>query len=360
MSSLADILNTGRSALRVQQLAMQVVGQNMANVGTDGYSRRRLELTAALPSGISELWNTGSGVDVHHLGRVRDQLIDDQIRRAGAGLGYWSQRDDGLARVEEIFSELGDNGIGDQLEQFWGAWNDLANNPESTSARIALSSKTQALTASVRSAYGALDERRRDAEAKVTAGVEEINGLTAQIARLNVQIVHVEIGQADASDLRDARDKALDRLSQLVTINTRENADGSVGIYANGQAVVQLDQSVALTQSSGMVNGRSVIRISAGIEGRPLNFENGEIKALMDLRDQDIPATMEDLDRFATTLTTRINALHRTGYGLTGTSGQDFFASSVTGAATFRLDACNHRRSGADRRLLGARRSRRQ
>ena len=49
MSRLSDILHTGRGALRVQQLAMQVIGQNTANVNTEGYTRRRLDLAVAPP-----------------------------------------------------------------------------------------------------------------------------------------------------------------------------------------------------------------------------------------------------------------------------------------------------------------------
>lgn len=47
MSSLADILNSGRNAVRVQQLAMLVVGQNTANVNTGGYTRRRVDVATA-------------------------------------------------------------------------------------------------------------------------------------------------------------------------------------------------------------------------------------------------------------------------------------------------------------------------
>jgi flagellar hook-associated protein 1 len=337
MSSLADILNSSRSALRVQQLAMQVIGQNMANVGTDGYARRRLDLTTALPSTLGGIWNGGSGVDIMQLSRVRDTLIDDQIRRAGGGLGYWAQRDDALGAVEDIFSELGDNGISDRLSAFWGAWSDLANNPEGTSARLALTEKTQALAAGIRGAYNALEERKQTASTQITQRIDEVNALTAQIAQLNVQIVHVESGVAEASDLRDARDQALSRLSQIMSINTRENADGSVGVYADGQVLVQLDRNIKLAQATTVVRGRSVSTISAESGGHALKFEGGEIKALLEVRDQEIPATMEDLDNFAVALASRINALHRTGYSLSGTTSQDFFASDVSGAANFCL-----------------------
>ena len=44
-------LSIGRLALLVQQRALQVTGQNIANVNTPGYSRQRAILIAVPPAG---------------------------------------------------------------------------------------------------------------------------------------------------------------------------------------------------------------------------------------------------------------------------------------------------------------------
>ena len=339
MSSLSDILNTGRRALLVQQLAMQVVGQNTANVNTEGYTRRRLDLSTAPPYGGFSGWEAGAGVDVEYLGRVRDRLLDEQIRRGNADLGYWTQRDDLLGRVEEIYSELGGSAISDQLQQFWAAWSDLSNQPEGLAGRIALLEKAQSLASGVRRVYGELAARRDQVDAQVVAGVDEVNALTSRIARLNVQIVHAETSGQEASDLRDARDHAVDRLSQLMNVTIEENADGAVNVYNGGQMLVQLDRNVDLTVSAVNRNGCMVSIVTYGQSGGMLKLEGGELKGLIELRDGDIGRTMNDLDQFAATLASRVNEVHRTGYGLTDSNGIEFFAADVTGAADFRLSA---------------------
>jgi flagellar hook-associated protein 1 FlgK len=339
MSSLNDILSTGRRALLVQQLAMQVVGQNTANVNTPGYTRRRLDLGIAPPYNNITPWNAGSGVDLEFLGRVRDRFVDEQIRSGNADLGYWTQRDDLLGRIEEIYSELGGSAISDQLQEFWDAWSDLSNNPEAMSGRIALLEKAQSLASGVRRVYGELAARRDQVDAQFVAGIEEVNTLTSRIASLNVQIVKAETSGQEASDLRDTRDLALDWLSQLMNITIEENPDGAVNVYNGGQILVQLDRSVNLTVSQVNRNGYVASVVSYGMNGAPLHVEGGELKSLIELRDDDIGRAMGDLDQFAVTLAARVNEIHCTGYGLTNSNGIEFFASDVTGAADFRLSA---------------------
>jgi flagellar hook-associated protein 1 len=337
MPTLSDILNTGSHSLRVQQLAMQIVGQNTANVDTEGYTRRRLELTTAPPSVSSNMWDTNGGVDVLGLGRVRDRLIDEQIRSSSTGLGYWTQKDDTLGRVEEIFSEMGGSAISDQLQQFWSAWQDLSNNPEDTAPRLAVVEKAQALASGVRRAYGALAEKRQQVDGQIVDDVNEANTLTEHIAKLNVQIVRAETSGQEASDLRDQRDLAIDRLSQLLNIKVQEGGNGSVNIYNSGQILVQSDRSFNLTVNTVNRNNMPTTVITYGDSGRPVTLEGGEIKAFVDMRDEDIGSVMSDLNAFAQTLAQRVNSVHRTGYGVAGSNGFDFFAGDITGAADFRV-----------------------
>ncbi|MBU0508166.1 flagellar hook-associated protein FlgK [bacterium] len=337
MSRLSDIMQSGRSALRIQQLAMQVIGQNTANVNTEGYSRRRLDLTLAPPFDNIGRWHAGGGVDVDYLGRVRDRLLDEQVRRAGSEYGYWSLRDETLTRVEEIFSELGGSAISDQLQEFWSAWQDLANDPEAMGTRYSLLQKAQTLAASFRRANAGVLEQRSQVDDQFAAAVRDVNRLTGEIAGLNVEIVRSELGGQEASDLRDARDLAIDRLSRLMNITVRESDDGSVSVYNGGQMLVDRESNVELYLSKAADGRGTRNTVSYGANGQPLNVSSGELKALMQLRDDDLGQTLADLDTFAITIASRVNEIHRTGYGLTGTNGIDFFEQSLTGAADFRI-----------------------
>jgi flagellar hook-associated protein 1 FlgK len=339
MSSLTDILNTGSQALRVHQLAMQVIGQNTSNVNTEGYSRRSLELTNAAPYNTGGLWDLGGGVDVQSLGRVRDRAIDTQIRRAGGGIGYWTQRDDTLSKVEDVFSELGDSALSTQLQEFWASWEDLANSPEGMAGRTQVLQKAQTLASGIQRAYSDLSSQRDAIDNQIVADVGSVNDMTSHLAHLNVQIVASELGNSEASDLRDERDRILDRLSKMMDISVQEDHTGSINVYNGGQVLVQGDQSVALQMTKANRNGMVGTVVTYGGNGREVVLQGGEMKALLELRDKDLGNVMSNLDTFAVSLADRVNEVHRTGYGLTNTNGVDFFASDVTGAASFRLSS---------------------
>src|SRR4026207_1814788 len=78
MWSLFDSLEIGKKSLTAQQAALQVTGNNIANVNTPGYHRQRamLEETPPMPTGIGDL---GTGVTVGQVISVRDQFLELRI-----------------------------------------------------------------------------------------------------------------------------------------------------------------------------------------------------------------------------------------------------------------------------------------
>lgn len=338
MSTLSNILEQGRRALQVQQLAMQVIGHNTTNAGTVGFSRRRLDLGTA-PPGETGQWGVGSGVDVNQLARVRDQLLDTQIREGTSVSAYWTTRDDELGRVEEAFNAMGENNLGALMDEFWQGWHDLANDPESMAPRYALKDKAQALVNSLKRVNSNLNAQIEQANSRIAAGAEQFNSLVVGIAELNTQIVNSEVSGLEASDLRDSRDLLVEQLSQLTTVTVQEQSDGTLNVYSGGHIIVQGDLSVPLNtdQVESDPQRKVVLRLgSSATEWKP---SGGELGALYEQRDAELPRLLEKLDAFARDFSAAVNAVHVTGFGLNGASGQEFFAAGTTGVADFELSA---------------------
>ncbi|MBK6766387.1 MAG: flagellar hook-associated protein FlgK [bacterium] len=338
MSTLSNILEQGRRALQVQQLAMQVIGHNTTNAGTVGFSRRRLDLGTA-PPGETGQWGVGSGVDVNQLARVRDRLLDNQIREGTSVSAYWTSREDELGRVEEVFNALGEQNLGALMDGFWQGWHDLANDPESMAPRYALKEKAQALVNSLKRVNSNLNAQIDQANSRITAGAEQFNSLVAGIAELNTQIVNSEVAGQEASDLRDSRDVLVEQLAQLTTISVQEQSDGTYNVYSGGHIVVQRDQSVPLTVDEVETDPQHKVVLhlgSSALEWKPVG---GELAALYEQRDVELPRLLAKLDSFAREFSASINAVHTSGHGLNGASGQDFFTSGTTGVADFELSA---------------------
>ena len=129
-------LNTVMRALLVQQQALDLTSQNVANANTEGYTRQRVHMEAVAPAGVPPV---GGGVDVQSIERIRDQFIDFQIRmESGAQRVEYRTRAESLALAEISLNEPSEGGLLHLMDAFFNAWRDLANAPEETTARQAV------------------------------------------------------------------------------------------------------------------------------------------------------------------------------------------------------------------------------
>jgi flagellar hook-associated protein 1 FlgK len=121
----------------------------------------------------------------------------------------------------------------------------------------------------------------------------------------------------------------IDQLSKIANISTVELEDGSATIFMAGNSLVERVNTVTLGITFHSSPYGVVLDVSYGRSGQTLNFTDGELRGLIDLRDKVIPQYLENLDSLASTLIERVNSQHSAGYGLDGsTTGLDFFSGS--------------------------------
>jgi flagellar hook-associated protein 1 len=115
MPGFGSILSIARTAIAAQQTAVQVVSQNVANAGTEGYSRQRAELAAATPQRFG-FGSLGTGVQVQNVVRLRDAFLDNNYRTEAANAEGFGLRRDVLSQVEGIFGEPSDQSLSSALD----------------------------------------------------------------------------------------------------------------------------------------------------------------------------------------------------------------------------------------------------
>ncbi|MDD4050699.1 MAG: flagellar hook-associated protein FlgK [candidate division Zixibacteria bacterium] len=338
MSGLFQGLEIGKQALLTHQLSLSTIGHNIANVSTTGYTRQRVQTSSATPIKVGT-YNVGNGVTAQTIVQVRDLFLTNQYRRENKSLGEWTYQEKALTQIEAYFSEPDSDGLGEVLNQFWNSWSDLSNNPESTAARSAVISQGRLLADSFQSLNGRFQEMQASVDQDVVARVEEINSRGKEIANLNRLIISQELGGQKANDLRDQRDTLIDELSGIVDVTTAEKSNGSVTVYISGLAVVENADTFELgtRMESGATQARHEI-IWKGTK-TAVKITGGELKGQLDVRDNIIPAYRKKLDELAANIVRQVNAVHRTGTGLTGVQGLDFFNSAFTTAGTIQLDS---------------------
>ncbi len=334
MMDIFGVFNMGAKALTVQQKGIYVTGNNIANVNTPGYSRQRLNMSTDVPvnTGIGPV---GSGVTANEIERVYQRFLGVQINNETQSLGQWEARKDSLERVELIFNESGGYGLNQVMSEFWNAWQDLTNNPSGSVERTVLLAKSEMLTATLSKNYEDLQKIQRDIDSNLKGAVDEINRLSENIIDLNQKIIQMESGGHTANDYRDQRDLVLNELSEFIDIDSYEDANGAVTIsVGSGQVLVEGTRSYKLSTQPDASGHQDITWMDSS--GNTVIITNdiskGKLKGWLDARDIDIDNSLNKLDTLAQDLMTEVNALHAAGYGLDGSTGNDFFAGAATAA----------------------------
>ncbi|MDD5529917.1 MAG: flagellar hook-associated protein FlgK [bacterium] len=339
MISLSQILDIGKKSLSSHQYALSVTGQNIANVNTPGYSRQRPIFESDMPMDITP-GPVGTGVKIEDIERIRDQLVDAQVKDQLSQVGEWDKSSMLLTEIESILNEPTDTGLSKIISDFFNAWSDVSNSPEETGPRRVLAAKAGTLSETFHRLKEQLQGSITNINKEVEYKTDIINTKAGQIAQLNAQIVKSESGGQIANDLRDKRDTIVNELSSLADIQTVESDDGSLAVYVNYRVIVDRTNTVELTTE--MTDRAGVKMLDIMYNGEKLEPQSGELHATLYVRDEQIPEYIEKLDTLANSIITGVNDIHRSGYGLDGTTTKSFFsgtdASSISVSSAIMSD----------------------
>jgi flagellar hook-associated protein 1 FlgK len=328
MASIYGVLQVGKQALVTQQEALNVTAHNISNVNTPGYSRQRvmMETAAAITTSAGQV---GTGVTVSGIERVYDRYLTDQISNENETLGRWEAEKGGLERVEVVFDEASGYGLNQSMGEFWNAWQDLANNPSGQTERQMLLGAAEALTANFQRVYNDLTGIQAELDGNISQTVSDINVKAGQIAEINQKIVQIESRGGTANDYRDERDMLVKELAGMIDITAFEQSNGSVNIsLGDGNMLVEDFTSKDLSTNT---NASGFCDVVWGETGASINISGGKLKGWLEVRDVTIPEYKDDLDTLVNGIMGEVNPLHANGYGLDGSTGNDFFTGSLAG-----------------------------
>jgi flagellar hook-associated protein 1 len=331
VSSSFGSLNIAVTGMNAQRRILDLVGHNIANATTAGYHRQRAELRSlggTAGAGISSGNETRTyGVDVVAVTRAVDDLLAARATREDAARSAADLTSTTMARVEGIFPEPSDLGLAQQLDDYWGSWTDLANNPGDLSARTQLLENAQSLIDSIHRGASDLAGVRDTSIARMSGLAIEVNDLAHQVATLNKTIT----ANRDNPDLLDQRDLLISQLANLTGATARPGAGNSVDVTINGRTLV----SGATAHDLDGTTGTLVFVEDGGAVSPP----SGEAASLTATISDVIPRYRALLDGVANQLVTSVNAVHTAGYDQTGTTGRTFFDPAGVTAATIKLSS---------------------
>ncbi|MFA6132750.1 MAG: flagellar hook-associated protein FlgK [Phycisphaerae bacterium] len=326
----------GLSGIQVSQRALELIGANIANAGTEGYHRQDLTIVPMVGSSAD---NDVTGAEVSTVRRAIDQLTENQLLRQQTLSGQTNEELSTLQLIESSFGDVSANRLAGSLEDFFGALRQLAAQPNSPALQEQVIAAGQSLGAQFRDASAFLRNAQEDVRLQAEDMVRQVNTLTGEIADINAQIGPAEAGGAIAGALRDRRGQCMTELAALVDIQSSGTTEAGADqrLYAWDIPIVagMNDKAIQVGLDENMDLG-----LSAGDYDNYIgSYRGGKLGAMLSLANDLLPGLADKLDALAGQVITEVNRLHVQGVG-TGGSFSELVGQAVGSGAVSDL-ACD-------------------
>lgn len=231
--------NTAILGLSASQRAIDVTGQNLSNINTQGYTRQRLDQISLNPVGPS-LANSqfsakvGKGVMMTGVSQIRDPFLDVQYRNQLPKVGTADAMDSILAQIGQIFDETDKDAVAVQFNDIISQLQSLseAGNAGTQSSDTVVRSACEVLLNTIRQngieIQGVYDELLTKLD---TIVVPDINGYLQDIVEKNVAIKNTQVLGNPGLELMDARNEMIDALATYFPIEVnyeKQNLGGGI------------------------------------------------------------------------------------------------------------------------------------
>ncbi len=289
--SISSALSNALSGLTASSRAAGVVSSNLANVLTEGYAPRQLEI-------VGQTGGPRTGVAVVGITRNINQALLGERRLADSAVAYSDRLLQFTSQLQQAVGTPDDPAsLSGRVTAFENSLITAASRPEAPDRLQAAVSRAGELASALSSVSGDIQNRRTEADNEIRLAVEEINTNLEQIHKLNVQIVRANDGSASLASLQDSRQSAIDRLSEFIPIRQVPRDGGSVALFTPGGAIL-LDSNPAtlefspspvitaqMTLGNGQLSGLKINGADVNLSSSNNPIGGGRLAAMFEVRD---------------------------------------------------------------------------
>lgn len=335
--SLGAIRSIATSALMASQARMQVTSSNIANADVEGYSRKTAVQVATTAGGVG----TGTSV-VAVTSTVNKYLLADLVS-ASSTLGAAEVTDSKADALQALFGSTTDSegtgtSLSDTLTSLETAISSLAGTPESTTLNGLAVESLDAGAVQLRETSTGIQKLRADADSEIDEAVDTVNMALDSIAELNTQIVAAKaLGQSTA-DLEDQRNTALLTISSEIDVSYVVKSSGEM-LISTGSGTTLLNGAVHhLRYTPAAVVTADTDFAGITVDGADISgqISSGRIGALIEQRDEVLPAAQDMLDTLAAGLIDALNTAHN---GLTALPAPSTLTGTTAVSSSDTLEA---------------------
>ena len=246
--SLMSGLFLGATGLQTSQNSLHTTAHNLSNIETPGYVRQQ---TLHADMSYNQISTTpavshmqiGLGVEYDIVRQVRDDFLDKSYRKETGRSNFYEVCQETTQEIETLLGEFDGVAFQESVSGLWTAVQELQKDPSSSVTKGSFVNTAAQFLERAQAVYNGLTEYQNNLNARVKEYVDKINDLGDTIFALNDRIHTEELGEQEANDLRDQRNKALDELSALANISYFTNADGATEVLVEGVSLVARDRT---------------------------------------------------------------------------------------------------------------------
>ncbi|MDC9824211.1 flagellar hook-associated protein FlgK [Devosia sp. ZB163] len=308
---LSVTLSNALSGMRVGQSALDTLSNNVANAGTPGYHRRSISV-------IDSMGANSTYAREGALTRAFNSSLQQHYTRTTAESGFASVKANYLDRVQTLFGKPGTIGsIDSAYNAFESSLAAVATSPDSYASRADLVQKAQTLATTLNRLSSDVQSLRQEIEAKLSNNVDSINQQLQALEKVNSRLADQGIDSGSRATLMDQRDRLIEGLSGQMDLRVSYRGDGTVSLMTrSGVGILDVKASVFHYESAGALSaasrfspddavsgvGKLTIMTPAGLEIDLVKqnvLSSGEIRGLIQLRDQSLVQAQDQLDEIA-------------------------------------------------------------
>ncbi len=341
--SLTSALNTALSGLAVNQKALSVISQNIANANTVGYTRKVVDQSSIIIPGQG-----GSGVRIDGISRKVDDYLARAVRDSLGATAQAGVTKDYMGRLQIYLGEPGAaNSLDSQIQSFFSAVQALAETPERTSYQSQAVSTANAMARDISGLASATQDLRFQADQDISNGLTAFNESIKKLSVLNSAIAQASALGTGTADLLDKRDTLLNDVCSFMDAQISLQPDGRAFVYTRSGANILNEQTYQMEYSplkgptdltsGATINPINIRRMYDNGDKGPIvgtltsasdkngvidssQVDGGTLRGLLDIRDTNMTQFLTQLDQLASSVRDTFNALHNQGSGFPGAS----------------------------------------
>ena len=139
--SINSALTMAVNAMQVNQLAFNVVQNNVSNMNTTGYSKQRVNLATRALGGTQALNSQtqayrNAGVQIASISRYSNEYLAEYGRNNNSKLAYFSTAAEISNHITTLVEELSDGGLSKAFDDFYTAATNLQQKPTDKTSRM--------------------------------------------------------------------------------------------------------------------------------------------------------------------------------------------------------------------------------